>query len=1034
MNNKDQWPQRPERPEQWDNLFAAPLSPNVFAALAASGVFGPPPDVDQPSGHSAWSSNSPIYSPSVTTGNNVSHHPTPPIQLPPSLWMSPHNPPEHSSSYLHSPVVSPTSPKSSIFTDIFSEDLFSSKPSQSNSPFTSPRLSGSPDLLPSQLPVLEEEDPQQLAKQDPLATQVWKMYARTKANLPHAQRMENLTWRMMALALKKKKEDEIQQQQQQQQQNDNQQPQDFQDHQSKPVSAVSSTSAASAAAAPPPAQQQPSSSSVSTSEANHSESDERGRRIDKGKGRTVRVVGFDGTNQDKFDQPEDVPMDWRALSRSRSRISMDWTPTTRSRSRPPETRYDPMIFSDFHFPGPASAPGAPFPMSSTSPAPHPLYKVATTTPSGKTMSSHGPSLLSVSRSVNDPSTSTSNANLSSSHPSSVFDNQTSSSSSRISTWAFPSHPMSSTSAATSTFNSPAFAPASLPSIGLHGLPRPPSNQNPNNPMGDYGEHLYFESPHPSPHPLSHYNHSHHHSSTAHQHHGSLHSHSHHQNQHQLPPELRTFPRHVRKTSFDHTVSKESLLSALSGRHQVNGRPLPPKDQHQQRSEPAGAQGLLGKRRAEAPHAESMLRADPVLLSPNPGSMGPPSESASGHSSAVASPTTSYISTSFPSSSFNFSFPSSASTVGGFDGLFERDPSTSSTLLPTNNSSGGLSPAAASASAVMAEGYARLASLGNAEDDYSSLMGLMYHHPSTGTSTATTTPGSFYVDPTQVSSAPPDGVGSDVFSGEGYAAFHASPGSDGWGTAAGGGVLGSSTQASPQTSSHSNASTPPSSATEAVNVGVGGSSNGRGGGGAGRKYIPLKASSSQQGQDGKANVQRRKSTSAATAATGGHADLRSSASTPDPPEKGGGDRDGKDGDGDGNGGITLWTQKDNLCVTRVVYFISLGLLMGVIELLIWRRLTDPVTALQQKLHGVVRPLSLKTDVIKKRNRASGTSNSSSRKSANSSNSTSASSTLPKIATRPRSQSNVAATSGDSLLSSPTNGGGLKRQRRTSQSNR
>ena len=53
-----------------------------------------------------------------------------------------------------------------------------------------------------------DADPEKLAKEDPLATQVWKMYARQKATLPHAQRMENLTWRMMALALKKKKEDE----------------------------------------------------------------------------------------------------------------------------------------------------------------------------------------------------------------------------------------------------------------------------------------------------------------------------------------------------------------------------------------------------------------------------------------------------------------------------------------------------------------------------------------------------------------------------------------------------------------------------------------------------------------------------------------------------------------------------------------------------------------------------------------------------------------------------------------------------------
>lgn len=34
------------------------------------------------------------------------------------------------------------------------------------------------------------------------------MYARTKAGLPHAQRMENLTWRMMALALRRRREEE----------------------------------------------------------------------------------------------------------------------------------------------------------------------------------------------------------------------------------------------------------------------------------------------------------------------------------------------------------------------------------------------------------------------------------------------------------------------------------------------------------------------------------------------------------------------------------------------------------------------------------------------------------------------------------------------------------------------------------------------------------------------------------------------------------------------------------------------------------
>ena len=73
--------------------------------------------------------------------------------------------------------------------------------------FASPKVSGSPDLKSVDL-TGADADPEQMAKEDPLATQVWRMYARQKATLPHAQRMENLTWRMMALALKKKKEDE----------------------------------------------------------------------------------------------------------------------------------------------------------------------------------------------------------------------------------------------------------------------------------------------------------------------------------------------------------------------------------------------------------------------------------------------------------------------------------------------------------------------------------------------------------------------------------------------------------------------------------------------------------------------------------------------------------------------------------------------------------------------------------------------------------------------------------------------------------
>ncbi|KAI9248463.1 hypothetical protein EDC94DRAFT_624910 [Helicostylum pulchrum] len=42
-------------------------------------------------------------------------------------------------------------------------------------------------------------------KKDPLASKVWRMYTKAKDTLPNGSRMENLTWRMMAMTLTKKK-------------------------------------------------------------------------------------------------------------------------------------------------------------------------------------------------------------------------------------------------------------------------------------------------------------------------------------------------------------------------------------------------------------------------------------------------------------------------------------------------------------------------------------------------------------------------------------------------------------------------------------------------------------------------------------------------------------------------------------------------------------------------------------------------------------------------------------------------------------
>ncbi|CAK7564074.1 MAG: Sodium- and chloride-dependent GABA transporter 1 [Sporothrix epigloea] len=44
--------------------------------------------------------------------------------------------------------------------------------------------------------------PEEMQKQDPLATEIWRFFSRTKQMLPNQERMENLTWRMMHVKLK----------------------------------------------------------------------------------------------------------------------------------------------------------------------------------------------------------------------------------------------------------------------------------------------------------------------------------------------------------------------------------------------------------------------------------------------------------------------------------------------------------------------------------------------------------------------------------------------------------------------------------------------------------------------------------------------------------------------------------------------------------------------------------------------------------------------------------------------------------------
>ena len=52
------------------------------------------------------------------------------------------------------------------------------------------------------------EHPDEMQRKDPLATQIWKLYSKTKTQLPNQERMENLTWRMMAMSLKRKEREQ----------------------------------------------------------------------------------------------------------------------------------------------------------------------------------------------------------------------------------------------------------------------------------------------------------------------------------------------------------------------------------------------------------------------------------------------------------------------------------------------------------------------------------------------------------------------------------------------------------------------------------------------------------------------------------------------------------------------------------------------------------------------------------------------------------------------------------------------------------
>ncbi|BGP55689.1 Sodium- and chloride-dependent GABA transporter 1 [Rhodotorula sphaerocarpa] len=244
----------------------------------------------------------------------------------------------------------------------------------------------SPSSSPNGYPAFDEEAAEALSRKDPIAAQVWRMFHKAKNTMPNGARMENLTWRLMSMSLKKRKDDggsassvgggsasaSVQ---------STPAPQtipSFAELAEKRSAALPANVSAPSSNAPSPGTEarraeeeegrdtvQPLESvgapsgrmraarerereRLSTFDARLTEPDaaavaeheeeERGRRR---RGRADNLSKSASATPESEEQTDDV-MDWRALSKSRSRSRapdmMDWRGQSRSRSRAPDFR------------------------------------------------------------------------------------------------------------------------------------------------------------------------------------------------------------------------------------------------------------------------------------------------------------------------------------------------------------------------------------------------------------------------------------------------------------------------------------------------------------------------------------------------------------------------------------------------------------------------------------------------------------------------------------------------------------------------
>ncbi|KZO93412.1 hypothetical protein CALVIDRAFT_257719 [Calocera viscosa TUFC12733] len=404
-----------------------------------------------------------------------------------------------------------------------------------------------------------------------------------------------------------------------------------------------------------------------------------------------------------------------------------------------------------------------------------------------------------------------------------------------------------------------------------------------------------------------------------------------------------FPRVVRKTSFDHTVPKTGIFD-VPGRHQVNGRPESPKT-------------TLGKRRADPMPMEAEFRGD-AMEQPSAASLQPENLMISSsfdfhvpnpyegmfdmHSADMMSPIST---TDMQHHAMRTSFSAPVS--------YTSSPSTGFVPLPPTLEHLDVGSANTATNA-LADGVARMTTasaspispvhpssyhggMGGYNNDQQGMMSLFY--PGVGMEDPSQTHYT-HVDPTQIL-ANQSPVAYSGSAGSSAGAYQTSPPSDEWGT----GLNTTSTPSPEPIGGYPSSAPAPSRLAQAL----GKAAHRAGVQSQNRKIASTKRVVEAAGSSGKSAHQKKSSGPLVAPKKSSSAEPAKSPASAVTTGSSAGD--------DGEGLPTVCTN----CQTT--------------NTPLWRRDAEGnplcnACGLFFKLHGVVRPLSLKTDVIKKRNRTSG----------------------------------------------------------------